>query len=189
MVGESLVLEYIERLNSPDDPRNAADYIFVRPPLGKPSSFTKITAGTAIVGSTILSGGVSLGVGLGGFFRQKYGALTNDTLRLLILEEIHKAFCIHSRRYKKELAELRHNTQLLIAAIAGYIAASFGVATAVIAALVAAILRIVLAMGITVFCRRFQLEILKFKSQSSSLRVVNKAIKKLPHKQKRKKRE
>lgn len=72
----------------------------------------------------------------------------------LILREIHAAICLRDKKYRREVSALRDNGRLLIAAVAGYVAASLGVVTAVIAALVAAILRLVVAMGTTVFCKK-----------------------------------
>jgi hypothetical protein len=97
----------------------------------------------------------------------------------LVIIEIHEALCVRSRRYKAAVAELAHNAKLLIAAIAGYLAAVFGVATAIIAALVAATLRLVLAMGMSVFCQKFKIEVLKLQPKQRSLRAVKKAVKKL----------
>jgi hypothetical protein len=74
----------------------------------------------------------------------------------LILQEIHAAICGRDRKYRREVTALKKNGRLLIGAIAGYVAASLGVVTAVIAALVAAILRMVVVMGITVFCKKFK---------------------------------
>lgn len=74
----------------------------------------------------------------------------------LILKEIHVAICGRDKKYRREVTALKENGRLLIGAIAGYVAASFGVVTAVIAALVAAILRMVVVMGITVFCKKFK---------------------------------
>ena len=77
-----------------------------------------------------------------------------NTWRTLILEEIHAALCTR-KKYKKQVADLKKNADLLIVAISGYLACVLGVAVGVIAALVAALLRIACAMGITVFCRKF----------------------------------
>lgn len=75
--------------------------------------------------------------------------------RDLIIAEIHIALCQRKKKYQREVAALKKNIDLLIAAIAGYVAASLGMAVAVVAAVVAAILRIVLAMGTAVFCKKF----------------------------------
>jgi hypothetical protein len=72
--------------------------------------------------------------------------------RNLILSEVHEALCQRKAKYKEEVAALQRNGNLLIAAIAGYVAASVNVAVAVIAALVAAILRLAVTMGVSVFC-------------------------------------
>jgi|GEM_PF-6082682 len=74
----------------------------------------------------------------------------------LILEEIHTALCTERKKYRKEVADLKHNAKLLIAGIAGYVAAKLGVPVAVVAALVASLLNILLGMGVSVFCKRFE---------------------------------
>ena len=76
------------------------------------------------------------------------------TWQRLIFKQLHIALCTRSKKYTKEVTALKQNARLLIAAIAGYVAASAGVTKAVIAALVAAILRFVLAIGRSAFCER-----------------------------------
>jgi hypothetical protein len=78
-----------------------------------------------------------------------------DSWRILILSEIHSVLCGRNRRYQHEVDVLRSSGKLLIGAIAGYIAGTVGVAEAIVAALVASLLRLVVAMGISVFCKRF----------------------------------
>jgi hypothetical protein len=74
----------------------------------------------------------------------------------LALKELHIALCTRSSRYRKQVDALKHNSNLLIASIAGYLAGSIGVAVAIVAALVAALLRLVCSMGISIFCKKFK---------------------------------
>ena len=62
---------------------------------------------------------------------------------------------------KAEVAALKKDGRLLIAAIAGYIAGAVGVAAAIIAALVAAILRMAIRIGISAFCQKARVSISK----------------------------
>jgi hypothetical protein len=73
-----------------------------------------------------------------------------------ILEEIHAALCKRTTRYRKYVDAVRDNIHLLIGGISVYVAGVFGFAVAVVAPLVAALLRIVLAMGVAIFCKRFK---------------------------------
>jgi hypothetical protein len=73
----------------------------------------------------------------------------------LILKEIHAALCRRTARYRKEVDTFKDDANILIGAIAGYVAGKLGVAVAVVAALVAALLRLVVSMGVAVFCERF----------------------------------
>jgi hypothetical protein len=74
--------------------------------------------------------------------------------RGLILREINAALCTRSRRYKKEVSAIRHSADVLILAIAAAVAKALEVNIVVIAAMVAALLRMVLSMGVSVFCKR-----------------------------------
>jgi hypothetical protein len=73
-----------------------------------------------------------------------------------IWAEIHAALCKKTVRYRKHVDVIRDNVHLLIGGIAVQVAGRLGFAVAIVAALVAALLRIVLQMGITVFCQRFE---------------------------------
>ncbi len=79
-----------------------------------------------------------------------------QSVQNLILAEIHAALCKKTARYRKHVEIARDNIHLLIGGIAFQVAGKIGIAVAVIAALVAALLRLVLQMGISVFCRRFE---------------------------------
>jgi hypothetical protein len=74
----------------------------------------------------------------------------------LIWVELHAALCKKAARYREEIHAIKNNVHLLIGAIAGYVAGKLGLAVAVVAALVAALLSIVLKMGVTVFCQKFE---------------------------------
>lgn len=75
----------------------------------------------------------------------------------LILKEIHTALCKKSKRYSKEVAALKHSGEVLILAISAGVAKAIGVNIVVIAALVAALLRIMVLMGISVFCKNYEI--------------------------------
>jgi hypothetical protein len=70
--------------------------------------------------------------------------------------EIHAALCKRTARYRKHVDVIRDNVHLLIGGIAVQIAGKLGFAVAIVAALVAALLRIVLQMGVTIFCKKFE---------------------------------
>ena len=74
----------------------------------------------------------------------------------LILEEIHSALCTSRNKYSKEIADFKNNAKLLIALIAGYIAGKLGIQVVVISALIASLLNIILGMGVSVFCKKFE---------------------------------
>ena len=73
----------------------------------------------------------------------------------LIFEEIHSALCTRSTRYKKQMAVLRHSGEVLILYIASTVAKKLQVNVVVVAAPVAALLRMISAMSVSVFCKRF----------------------------------
>ena len=81
---------------------------------------------------------------------------TVRSLEELIWDEIHTALCKRTARYRKHIDSLKNNVHLLIGGIAVHVAEKIGLAVAIVAALVAALLRIVLGMGISVFCKKFQ---------------------------------
>src|SRR5258708_1501262 len=56
--------------------------------------------------------------------RQKEAKAAKEVLswKQLIVREIHTALCTRSNRYRKQADALKHNANLLIASIAGYIA-------------------------------------------------------------------
>src|SRR5712692_7756730 len=66
------------------------------------------------------------GVGGGGGGEPEPESSTVEEWQKAIVKEIHVALCKKSRKYAREVAALKHNGKLLIAAIAGYIAASIG---------------------------------------------------------------
>ena len=70
----------------------------------------------------------------------------------IICNEIYSALCKKDRRYRAEVKELWSNCRLLVAAIAGYIAAQVGLATAIVSALTAVTLRLILLVGKNAFC-------------------------------------
>jgi hypothetical protein len=70
--------------------------------------------------------------------------------------EIHEALCKRTSRYRKNVEVIRDNVHLLIGGIAVHVAGKFGFAVAIVAAVVAALLRIVLQMGVTIFCKKFE---------------------------------
>ena len=74
-------------------------------------------------------------------------------LASLILKEIREALCKNGARYRTERKELRDNANMLIGALAMYIAGLLGLQVVVVAALVATILRIVLKIGVSAFCK------------------------------------
>ena len=78
------------------------------------------------------------------------------TWRTLVVNEIHAALCTR-KNYRKQVADLKRNANVLIIAIAGFIAAKLAIAVGVISALVASVLRFVLSMGVSVFCKRKEL--------------------------------
>jgi hypothetical protein len=97
----------------------------------------------------------------GKFVGKIYAAADKDAVKVESLEnaiwaEIHAALCKRTVRYRKNVDVLRDNVHLLIGGIAVYVAGKFGFAVAIVAAVVAALLRIVLQMGIAVFCKRFR---------------------------------
>jgi hypothetical protein len=63
-------------------------------------------------------------------------------------------------RYRKHVDVIRDNVHLLIGGIAVQVAGKLGFAVAIVAALVAALLRVILQMGLTVFCKRFEADLL-----------------------------
>jgi hypothetical protein len=73
--------------------------------------------------------------------------------RNVILKEINAALCSRSPRYKKEVSAIKHSADVLILAIAAAVAKALEVNIVVIAALVAALLRMVLSMGVSLFCK------------------------------------
>lgn len=78
--------------------------------------------------------------------------------KMLIIKELHIALCSRSKKYAKYVTALKENANLLIGAVAGWLAHSARIAVAaatVIAALVAAVLKFVLALGVGVFCERW----------------------------------
>jgi hypothetical protein len=79
-----------------------------------------------------------------------------ESLQEAIWGEIHAAFCKKTARYRKNVEVIRDNVHLLIGGIAVYVAGKFGLAVAIVAAVVAAMLRLVLQMGVAVFCKRFK---------------------------------
>lgn len=78
-----------------------------------------------------------------------------DSLKTLILKEIHAAFCRRIARYRKAVDVFSENANTLIALMAAYVAIKIGMAVAIVSALVAALLKLILAMGVAVFCKRF----------------------------------
>lgn len=78
------------------------------------------------------------------------------SLEDLVWDEIHAALCKRTARYRKHVEAVRDNVHLLIGGIAVYVAGELGFAVAIVAALVAALLRIVLQMGVAVFCKKFE---------------------------------
>jgi uncharacterized membrane-anchored protein len=83
-------------------------------------------------------------------------AVKVESLESAIWAEIHAALCKRTARYRKNVDVIRDNVHLLIGGIAVHVAEKFGLAVAIVAAVVAALLRIVLQMGVTVFCKRFK---------------------------------
>jgi hypothetical protein len=79
---------------------------------------------------------------------------TVASLKTEILRQLHLALCKRSKKYAKEVAALKRNIKLLIAAISGYLAASTGFSSAVIAALVASILLLIMKIGLETFCEQ-----------------------------------
>jgi hypothetical protein len=77
-----------------------------------------------------------------------------DSLKTLILKEIHAAFCRRIGRYRKWVDVFAENSNNLITVMAAYVATKLGIAVAIVAALVAALLRLVVKMGVAVFCKR-----------------------------------
>jgi hypothetical protein len=75
--------------------------------------------------------------------------------KALIFKQLYMALCKHSRKYATEVSVFKRGAELLIGAVAGYVASSLGVGVAVVAALVAAALRFVLKIGLGAFCERF----------------------------------
>jgi hypothetical protein len=78
------------------------------------------------------------------------------TWRHVIYSQIHLALCKPRSRYRKYVDQLKHNIDLLIAAIAAFVGARLKVEAAVIAAMVAASLKLICEMGIEVFCKEFK---------------------------------
>ena len=83
-------------------------------------------------------------------------AVKVESLQTAIWAEIHAALCKKTARYRKHVDVIRDNVHLLIGGIAVHVAGKLGLAVAIVAAVVAALLRIVLQMGVTVFCKRFK---------------------------------
>jgi hypothetical protein len=73
--------------------------------------------------------------------------------RKLVLKEIRAALCTQNSRYKKHVSAVRQSGDVLILAIAAEVARKLGINIVVIAAMVAALLRMMFAMGISVFCK------------------------------------
>lgn len=97
----------------------------------------------------------------GKFIGKIYAATDKDALKVESLEsavwkEIHAALCKKTARYRKNVDVIRDNVHLLIGGIAVHVAGKFGLAVAIVSAVVAALLRIVLQMGVTIFCERFK---------------------------------
>jgi len=81
-----------------------------------------------------------------------------ESWKRLILHELRDALCNKKTKYSKSMSDLKKNGNLLIAAVAGYVAALVGISVAVVAALVAAVLRLVIQMGTASFCARMKQE-------------------------------
>ncbi|MGD8451526.1 MAG: hypothetical protein PVJ57_06880 [Phycisphaerae bacterium] len=73
-------------------------------------------------------------------------------LRDAVSDELYKALCGKDRRYRSEVKDLWGSSRLLIAGVAGYVAAKVGVQTAVVAAMTAVVLRLVFLIGKNSFC-------------------------------------
>jgi hypothetical protein len=78
-----------------------------------------------------------------------------QSVKKLILKQVHLALCTGSGRYSKHISELKKNVHVIIALIAGYVAATVGLAVTVIAAAVASFLRLATSMGVAVFCEKY----------------------------------
>ena len=86
---------------------------------------------------------------------QTHGEFEQESLKYCIFREFYLAFCKNDARYRKEVKELTKNTKLIIAAVAGGIATSVGLAVAVVSALTAAAVWLILKVGMNVFCQRY----------------------------------
>jgi hypothetical protein len=81
-------------------------------------------------------------------------ATTSSWLNLA-RKEIHIALCTKSTRYRKYVDAIDQNFNLLIGVIAIAIAGRIGMAVTVVSSLVAALLRLILKMGVAVFCKSY----------------------------------
>jgi len=86
---------------------------------------------------------------------QTPGGFEAESLKYCIFREFYLAFCENDAKYRTEVKELAKNTKLIVAAVAGGIATSVGLAVAVVSALAAAALWLILKVGMSVFCQRY----------------------------------
>jgi hypothetical protein len=81
-------------------------------------------------------------------------ATTSSWLRLS-RREIHIALCTRSARYRKYVDAIDQNFNLLIGVVAIAVAGKIGMAVTVVSSLVAALLRLIMKMGVAVFCKSY----------------------------------
>jgi hypothetical protein len=74
----------------------------------------------------------------------------------LIRQEIHLALCKKSSRYSQHVRAISHSVDVLILGVSAYVAEKIKMSVVVVASLVAAFLRIILAMGVSVFCKKYE---------------------------------
>jgi hypothetical protein len=83
-------------------------------------------------------------------------ARTVHSWRDAVLQEIHETLCTKKKRPKKLTGANKQSVDGLVTMIAVAVATHVGVAVPIIATLVAALLRFVLSIGISAFCKRFR---------------------------------
>jgi hypothetical protein len=77
------------------------------------------------------------------------------TVQQLIRQEILLALCKKSSPYSKHVRAIKHSVDVLILGVSAFVAEKIKMSVVVVASLVAAFLRIILAMSVSVFCKKY----------------------------------
>lgn len=93
-----------------------------------------------------------------------------DRLARHVLVELRKAICGTDARYSKEIADLSKNGRALVAGITTYVAASVGVAPAIVAAIAAASIVLAMKIGVRSFCSFMQDEELVYRERLKAMK-------------------